>query len=51
MEEWKTIYEDSKRKILARNDERKAIDLSTGEVITEYRVTENRPRVLGPIPA
>lgn len=37
-QEWKTVYEDSKRKILACGDERRAVDASTGKIITEYRV-------------
>lgn len=51
MEEWTTVCEDDIRKIQARGDERRAIDLSTGKVIAEYKVTENKPRVLEPIPA
>jgi len=37
-QDWKTVYEDSNRKILARGDERRAVDASTGKIITEYRV-------------
>jgi len=57
VEEWTTVYEDDIRKIQAREDERRAIYLSTGETIIEYKfkvrkqVTENRLRVLEPIPA
>jgi hypothetical protein len=35
-QEWKTVYEDELRKIQARGDERRAIEASTGKVITEY---------------
>lgn len=38
-QEWKTVYEDEIRKILARGDERRAIDASTDEIIIEYDLT------------
>lgn len=38
-QEWKTVYEDEIRKILARGDERRAIDASTGKIIIEYDLT------------
>ena len=34
--EWKTIYEDEFRKTQARGDQRRAVDASTGKIITEY---------------
>jgi hypothetical protein len=36
VQEWKTVYEDELRKIQARENERRAIEASTGKVITEY---------------
>ena len=36
--EWTTVYEDDSRKILARGEERRAIDSTTGETIIEYRL-------------
>jgi len=35
-QEWTTIYEDSRRKIQARGEKRRAIDSSTGKIILEY---------------
>jgi hypothetical protein len=35
-EEWKTVYEDGRRKMQARGDERRAIDAGTGKIIIEY---------------
>ena len=46
LKEWKTVYEDLKRKIQARGNERRAVDASTGEIIIEYNVAEN-PHVRG----
>jgi hypothetical protein len=36
--DWTTVYEDDSRRILARGEERRAIDSITGKIIIEYRL-------------